>query len=92
VATSNEFQRRNTSLRLLDVRTRTAALADGQVAHEGDGEERQDRNNDASSGHPFLLDRPSIARSADRQVALKKLRAAMLGRKGPPQLAAFMCW
>jgi hypothetical protein len=31
----------------------TAALADGQVAHESDGEERQDRDYDASSGHPL---------------------------------------
>jgi hypothetical protein len=33
------------------------ALVDGQVAHESDGEERQDRDNDVGSGHSFSLER-----------------------------------
>jgi hypothetical protein len=39
------------------LQTRTAALADGQIAHESDGEERQDRDNDVRSGHLFLQGR-----------------------------------
>ena len=59
-------------------------LADGQVANKSDHEERQDRDNDASSGHPFLLTGPTMANLRIGRVALKKLRAAMHERKGMP--------
>jgi len=36
-----------------------ALLPNGEVAGEGQGEERQDSNNDASSRHSFLLYRPA---------------------------------